>query len=823
MKKNIAIVSLLAVSIKSALAGPVSPENSLPKDTTKVIDIEEVVVIATPKENNRLRQQATSSTSFSQSAMRNNSVTSVKSLSALVPNLFIPDYGSKLTTSVYIRGIGSRINTPAVGLYVDNIPFIDKSAFDFNYSDIERIDVMRGPQGTLYGRNTMGGLIRVFTKSPFTYQGTDLRLGAATYNNYNASLTHYHRISNQFAFSVGLFYDHKGGFFKNDFNGKRIDTDNEFGGRIRAIYLPTENLKLDFTVNYEYANQGGYPYEYTGKVKGEEDRAEYIGRISYDNACGYKRNLLNTGVNLEYQADNFILSSVTGFQYLRDHMDLDQDFTEQNIYTMMQKQNSKTLSEEIVLKSKPGRRWQWTTGVSGFYQWLDTEAPVTFQKDGVNWLNSTINTNANKYMPTISMGPMSMKLNFNDVINGEQLAIPGKFSTPILNGAIFHQSTFNDLFGLEGLSFTAGLRMDYESLKLDYYSGCQFTHTYSLSGTLTPANKVIAMIPAQEFNVNNSYDGKLSHDYIQLLPKFALQYDFDSRNNIYASVSKGYRSGGYNIQMFSDLLQSSLKNDMMRQTKEEILKAVEGSPSASYKDLINEMFPDAGENPDARSATEYKPEQTWNYEIGTHLNLFNNRLRTDAALFWLETRDQQISRFAGASGLGRETVNAGKSRSLGAELSLAAAITADFTLNTSYGYTYATFKDYVTNARVNGQLQEISYNGNYVPFVPKHTLTVGGQYIFRINPGYWLERIQLNAGYTGAGRVYWTEENTVSQSFYGTLNGRISFQKGRGQIDFWVRNALDKDYAAFYFESMGNGFMQKGRSIQAGIELRCRF
>lgn len=239
----------------------------MPKDTTKVIDIEEVVVIATPKENNRLRQQAASSTSFSQSALRNQSVTSVKSLSALVPNLFIPDYGSKLTTSVYIRGIGSRINTPAVGLYVDNIPFIDKSAFDFNYSDIERIDVMRGPQGTLYGRNTMGGLIRVFTKSPFTYQGTDLRLGAATYNSYNASLTHYHRISSQFAFSVGLFYDHKGGFFKNDFNGKRIDTDNEFGGRIRAIYLPTDNLKLDFTVNYEYANQGGYPYEYTGKVK----------------------------------------------------------------------------------------------------------------------------------------------------------------------------------------------------------------------------------------------------------------------------------------------------------------------------------------------------------------------------------------------------------------------------------------------------------------------------------------------------------------------------------------------------------------------------
>ena len=238
MKRTI-LASLATAVTTVAFAAPTDTEIALVKDTTKVIDIEEVVVIATPKENNRLRQQAISSTSLSQNEMRNNSVTSVKALSGLVPNLFIPDYGSKLTTSVYVRGIGSRINTPAVGLYVDNIPFIDKSAFDFNYSDIERIDVMRGPQGTLYGRNTMGGLIRVFTKSPFTYQGTDIRLSAATYNDYKASLTHYHRISSQFAFSTGFFYEHKGGFFKNSFNNKRIDTDNEFGGRFRAIYLQT--------------------------------------------------------------------------------------------------------------------------------------------------------------------------------------------------------------------------------------------------------------------------------------------------------------------------------------------------------------------------------------------------------------------------------------------------------------------------------------------------------------------------------------------------------------------------------------------------------
>ena len=83
-------------------------------------------------------------------------MTSIKHLTGLVPNFYMPDYGPRLTSAIYIRGIGSRINTPAVGLYVDNVPYLDKSAFDFNTYDIERIDVLRGPQSTLYGRNAMG-------------------------------------------------------------------------------------------------------------------------------------------------------------------------------------------------------------------------------------------------------------------------------------------------------------------------------------------------------------------------------------------------------------------------------------------------------------------------------------------------------------------------------------------------------------------------------------------------------------------------------------------------------------------------------------------
>ena len=155
MKRKNFMIALTLLTTGTAWA------EDFPKDSLKIVDIEEVVVIATPKENRKLRDLPVAATVLSQDNMRANQVNSVKNLTGIVPNLFIPDYGSKLTTSIYIRGIGSRINTPSVGLYVDNIPYIDKSAFDFNYADIERIDILRGPQGTLYGRNTMGGLIKV--------------------------------------------------------------------------------------------------------------------------------------------------------------------------------------------------------------------------------------------------------------------------------------------------------------------------------------------------------------------------------------------------------------------------------------------------------------------------------------------------------------------------------------------------------------------------------------------------------------------------------------------------------------------------------------
>lgn len=349
---------------------------------------------------------------------------------------------------------------------------------------------------------------------------------------------------------------------------------------------------------------------------------------------------------------------------------------------------------------------------------------------------------------------------------------------------------------------------------MDYNTGTALNYTVGIKGEMVQMGQVIReipMMPDTPLTVESRYQGNLSKDYTQLLPKFALQYDFNGgKNNVYASVSKGYRSGGYNYQMFSELLQSSLRNDMMRQSKAEIMANVPGN----YGSMVEGYFPDAGENPDAKSAVEYSPEYTWSHEIGTHLNLFGGKLQADLAAFYMNTNDQQISKMA-ESGLGRITVNAGESESYGVEANLTASLNRSLQLNASYGYTKATFVKYDGG-------EDMDYSGNYVPFVPMHTLNIGGSYSFFFNDS-WAQSLTVGANCTGAGKIYWTEANNASQDFYATLNGFISLKTKAIQVDLWGRNLTDNHYTTFYFESMGSSFEQRCKPLQVGVDVRLHF
>ncbi len=749
-------------------------------DTIAEYSIESLWVVDSPKENRVLRNQPVSSSIVQRKALEDGRVFSMKNLTGLVPNLYIPDYGTKYTSSIYVRGIGSRINSPAVGIYVDGIPYFDKSGFDFDYSDVERVEVLRGPQGTLYGRNTMGGLINVKTKSPFDYSGTDLMLSAATKNGYRAYLTHYHRISDKFAFSAGGFYDYSGGFYRNEFDGKKIDKGSSAGGRMHGIWRPSGALSFDLNVSYEYNDDGGYPYGAYDKATGE------FSLPSYNYKSGYRRNLLNAGLITSYSPKGLgiTIHSATAWQYLSDKMRMDTDYSPADRFTMNQQQRQNTISQEVIVKGRWNEIWggmDFSTGVSGFYQWNRNFTPMTFGSDFISSLQATMDA-------AMAHSPVKVKL------TDDYMDIPGLFHLPSYGGAVFHQSVFNDIFGAEGLSATLAVRFDYEKVKIDYATSSAMNYLMTMPGGRT-----------SEGTYKVEYLGKQYQESMPVLPRLALKYDFNKRNNIYIMTARGYRGGGFNIQMLSDYMQTDLQKNVGTLENDETINA----------------------------ALRYKPEFAWNHEIGGHFTSADSRLSMDVSLFYMKVKDQQVSRFV-ESGMGRYTSNAGKSRSYGGEVSLLWNPVYGLDIVADYGYTDARFTRNLTQVSVvkDGKrvLEDRDFKDKYVPFAPKHTLHLAASYGIDLSQN---SKLSFGVDYTGIGKIYFTEANDVSQNFYGLLGGRVTFSTGKKkssrsgyaglEVSIWCSNILDKDYALFYFDSGNAGFMQRGRPSQAGVDLRLRF
>ena len=216
-------------------------DNTVAADTLRTYKMEEVVITGSSKETNDLKSLPGSVSVVTPQAVNNRQISSIKDLTSFVPNFYMPDYGSKLTSAVYIRGIGARSSGQSVGLYVDNVPYIDKSSFDFEFTDIAGIEVLRGPQGTLYGRNAMGGIINISTLSPLISRGTKLSLSYGSYNLMNIKFSHYGSRNANLGYAVSGFYNRGDGFFKNEYTGKRIDHEESYGGRVRLVWKMGEN------------------------------------------------------------------------------------------------------------------------------------------------------------------------------------------------------------------------------------------------------------------------------------------------------------------------------------------------------------------------------------------------------------------------------------------------------------------------------------------------------------------------------------------------------------------------------------------------------
>ncbi|MDE7305048.1 MAG: TonB-dependent receptor [Alistipes sp.] len=745
MRRMACITALLLASQLQARA---VAENA-DADTVIVVDKVQVTAI---KQGPVLRTQPVAATTLGSRAVAQEHVNAVKNLSQRVPNLHIPDYGSRMTSSIYVRGLGARIDQPVMGMNVDNVPVMNKDNYDGELADVERIEVLRGPQSTLYGRNTMGGVMNIYTLSPLNYQGTRIQAEYGSGNTLRLRAGVYARPAPGLGTAVSCFYTRSDGFFKNLATGRMCDGEQSGGGRLKLQWRSKSGLRIDNTLAFSALDQGGYPYAYAGKeIVRDGETVIRPGEIRYNDPAGYRRTTLSDGVTMRYDANGYSVASIFSYQYSDDAMTLDQDFLPLSYFTLRQARTEHTATGELVFRSHERGRYRWIAGAFGFYRHATMQAPVHFKRTGIEEL---ILANANS-------GPI-----FRYDTDAQELLLASDFRNPAWGAALYHESSVK----LGRWTLTAGIRADYERTRLAYRSRASLDYSLSIGGG--PAGEHTATIDDRD---------ALARSYLELLPKAAVMYSFDEVHNLYFSVAKGYKAGGFNTQMFSDILQEKLKGRMV-----------------------------SGFDTSDPATMSYEPEHSWNFELGGHFRCAEGIVRGDFALFWIECRDQQLTVFPQGASTGRMMTNAGRSRSRGGEASLQIVPRNDLVFDIAYGYTDARFVRHDDGRE--------DFSGRRIPYAPAHTLSLGAEWTIPTGVS-WLGEVVLRAGARGAGRIEWNEANTLRQPFYLLADASVRLRHDRYTLGFWGRNLGGKRYDVFYFSSMGNEFVQRGRPRTMGITL----
>ncbi|MDE7155035.1 MAG: TonB-dependent receptor plug domain-containing protein, partial [Muribaculaceae bacterium] len=605
-----------------------------------IMNLDEVAVTSI-KEQRLINRAATAVSLIDNKQVDRLGIENVKEAAMLVPNFFIPDYGSRMTSSIYVRGLGARIDQPAVGLNVDNVPFLNKDNYDFDLPDIDRIEVFRGPQSTLYGRNTLAGLVSIYTLSPIKYQGVKAMAKYGSANTMNFSVGLYHKLSDKLGMSISGSYSQSDGYYTNTYNNSRTDHERYGSVRWKTVWRPSDKLSLDNTASVNINREGGYPYE-----------SVETGVISYNDTCFYRRTGVSDGLTVNYVLPGVTLSSITSFQYIDDNMTLDQDFLPISYFTLTQRRHEWAITEDFIARGNKGI-YNWLGGLFGFYKRGNMSAPVTFKDDGIRLL---IENNANR-------PGMPVEIKFDE----RELLLGSDFKMPTYGFAVYHRSSV----ALGNFTLAADLRLDYEHTSLDYHN---FTET-----SFTIWNKMMnPAIPMQTVPVKFDENEVLNRSFIEFLPKVSVEYSL-STATFFGSVTKGYKAGGFNTQMFSDVLQQSLMAQF--------------GIAPAY---------------DVEKIVKYDPEKSLNYELGARYTSPSGNFSGSATMFYINCYDQQLTVFPPGQTTGRVMTNAGRTRSCGVELTAFWKPVKGLSLTGTYGFTDTRFRKFIDG--------ENDYRGNRVPY-----------------------------------------------------------------------------------------------------------
>ena len=457
--------------------------------------LDEIIVTAQKKEE--LVQKIPSSiTALGAKQVNAFGLWNTKEITGIIPNLYSADPGDgREVTSV--RGIATSSYDPTVTTYIDGVNQFSLDTYIPSLFDIERIEVLRGPQGTLYGRNAMGGVINIITKQP---TNTTTGFADIVIGNYNKK-----RISAGFKtplikdklfFGASLLSDKRDGFYTNKFTKSPYDNQNGFSGNYFLKYI-ISNL-WDINLNFKHhgnENQGPFPL-----VFGTAKALASPYTLNQNATTTMMDKTTNTSLSIHYAGSDFNFNSQTAYQqnYRYYTTPIDGDFSPIDAISIInnygnQWNNIKVLTQDFKFSSNySNSKIKWTAGAFFFYQ----DAPVK---------------QATRYGKDANM----LKV-------GDSLFSTIETSTTLKKGfAVYGQATYAIS---NQLNITFGLRNDYENQSESVMG--QYQHD--------PSNKLYT----------TTADTLGRTHFNALSPKLSLDYQVNTNSLWYGIYSRGFRAGG---------------------------------------------------------------------------------------------------------------------------------------------------------------------------------------------------------------------------------------------------------------------------------------
>ncbi|NIB43488.1 TonB-dependent receptor [Pseudomaricurvus alkylphenolicus] len=710
--------------------------------------LEEVIITAQKREQS-LQEVGVAVSAFTGESLENQGITQSNQVGAQVPNLTIATNGGHDGAPVfYIRGVGlndfSVANSGPVGVYQDEVYIKNLWAQNFTMFDLAQVEVLRGPQGTLFGRNTTAGAMLFHSRMPTEELEGRLRLEAGSFDTYTSDVAIGGALAEGVSGRLALQHLSTEGYLDNKTTDRRSPRTEKWS------YRGTLQFDISDTLTARVKYQGGTKQgvSVATKARGmldplrgtpcELDRIDHyqcanaLGTVNLNDDITEAHNDFEPKLDTEYNAlmtrfdwdisDSVTLTAISSFDKTESHLGADSDGASDDILTIMFDDESKQFSQEFRVSGE-GQDSNWVVGV----YYLNDEI------DGLTHASLL-----GQLAPVVAL-PEELT-GISDASALSVVSATSTFQQETVSYAVFGQYE-KDL--TDDLHLTLGLRYTKEESDLNNYQTLgDFAGFPVAPGMRVPLSGVPLVI----------YDDSLEDD--NLSGKIGLDYHLTNDIMLYGHVSTAFKAGGFNSAILTDQFQ----------------------------------------------AKPYEPETSTAYELGVKATLWGDRLQLNAASFFYDYNDAQVfTNISSSTGSpARVLTNAPESEMKGFEAELLILPMEGLTVQLGLGYVDSELKDFRTEeVLLGGDLLVTDLSGNTTPVTPQWTYNILVSYEWRLTQGDALFQVDYN----WQDDIFFSSENIepVSQKAYGIVNARLGFVSAdeQWQMALWGRNLADQEHRIF--------------------------